>query len=93
MGDRSFQHGCFPIQIKYLTTALGRILSGDGIDFWCMRSLVRILSGPYVSAIHLFVCFFVTDFVHKTLSLLDKFSIMTVIAQHMNGSSKSDCNV
>ena len=24
--DHSFKHGCFPIQIQYLTTALGRIL-------------------------------------------------------------------
>ena len=36
MGDHSFKHGSFPIQIQYLTTALGRILfkfSGYGIDF------------------------------------------------------------
>ena len=26
MDDHSFKHGCFPIEIQYLTTALGRIL-------------------------------------------------------------------
>ena len=25
-GDHSFKHGCFPIEIQYLTTVLGRIL-------------------------------------------------------------------
>ena len=25
-GDHSFMHGCFPIQIQYLTSVLGRIL-------------------------------------------------------------------
>ena len=41
-------------------------LSGYGICFWCTRSLVRILPGPYISAMHLFIYFFVKDFVHKT---------------------------
>ena len=36
-------------------------LSSYGIGFWCMRSLVRILSRPYISAMHLFICFFVTE--------------------------------
>ena len=38
-------------------------LSGYGIGFWCTRSLVQILPGPYISAMHLFICLFVTDFV------------------------------
>ena len=41
-------------------------LSGFGIGFWCTRSLVQILPGPYISAMRLFICFFVTDFVHKS---------------------------
>ena len=41
-------------------------LSGYGIGFSCTRSLVRILPGPCISAMHLFICFFVTDFVCKT---------------------------
>ena len=40
-------------------------LSGYGIGFWCTRSLVRILSRPYISATHLFICFFVTVSVRK----------------------------
>ena len=43
-------------------------LSGYGIGFWCTRSLVRILHGHLISDMHLFICFFVTDFVRKTLS-------------------------
>ena len=43
------------------------LLSGYGIGFWCTRSLVRILPGPYISAIHLFICLFVTDFVCKVI--------------------------
>ena len=33
-----------------------------------MRSLIRILPGPYISATHLFICFFVTDVVRKNVS-------------------------
>ena len=58
--------------VQYLTTALGIILfgsvvmvSGYGVGFWCTRSLVRILSGSYISTMHLFICFLVTDFVRK----------------------------
>ena len=40
-------------------------LSGYGIGFWCTRSLVRILPGPYISAVQLLICFLVTDFVRK----------------------------
>ena len=40
-------------------------LSGYGIGFWCTRSLVRILPGPYISAMYSFLCFFVMDFVRK----------------------------
>ena len=29
------------------------------------RSLIRILSEPYISATNLIICFFVTDFVRK----------------------------
>ena len=39
-----------------------------------MRSLVRILPGPYISAMHLCIRFFVTDFVCKTLSQATNFS-------------------
>ena len=67
--DHSFKHGYFPIQIQYLTTVLERILfsslSGYGIGFWCTRSLLQILHGPYISAMHLFMCFFFMDFVLK----------------------------
>ena len=41
------------------------LLSGYGIGFWCTRSLVQILPEPYISAMHLFICFFVMDFVCK----------------------------
>ena len=37
--------------------------------FWCTRSLVRTLPRPYISAMHLFICFFVIDFVCKTTML------------------------
>ena len=40
-------------------------LRGYGIGFWCTRLLVRILPRLYISAMHLFICFFVTDFVRK----------------------------
>ena len=40
-------------------------LSGYGIGFWCLRSLLQIPSEPYTSAMHFFICFFVTDFVRK----------------------------
>ena len=40
-------------------------LSSYGIDFRCTKSLVRILPGRYISAMHLFICFIVTDFVCK----------------------------
>ena len=40
-------------------------LRGNGIGFWCTRSLVRILPAPYISAMHLFICFLVTDFICK----------------------------
>ena len=40
-------------------------LSVYGSGFWCPRSQVRILPGPYMSTVHLLICFFVTDFVHK----------------------------
>ena len=32
---------------------------GYGTGFWCTRSLVRIMPGFYISAMHLFNCFFV----------------------------------
>ena len=41
------------------------LLSGYGTGSCCTRSLVRILPEPYISAMHLLICFFVTDFVHK----------------------------
>ena len=41
-------------------------LGGYGIGFWCTRSLVQILPGPHLPAMHLFICFFVTDFACKT---------------------------
>ena len=62
-GDHSFNHGCFPISIQYLTTALGRILFSSVI--MVLASLVQIGSGFYISAMHLFICFFVTDFVRE----------------------------
>ena len=40
-------------------------LSGYGVGFRCVRSLVRIASKTYISAMHLFICFFVKDFVRK----------------------------
>ena len=40
-------------------------LCGYCIGFSCTRSLIRILPGPYISAMHLFICFFVTDFIRK----------------------------
>ena len=40
-------------------------LYGYDIGFWCTRSLVRILPGSHISVMHLFICFFVMDFVHK----------------------------
>ena len=40
-------------------------LSGYGIGFSNQGGLVRNLSEPYISAMHLFISFFVTDFVHK----------------------------
>ena len=40
-------------------------LNGYGIGFWCKRSLIRILPEPHISAMHLFIGFFVTDFVPK----------------------------
>ena len=43
--------------------------SGYGIGIWCTRSLVRILLGSYISAMHLFICFIVTDFVRKTMDI------------------------
>ena len=46
-------------------------LCGYGIGFWCTRSLVRILSEPYISAKHLFICFFVTSFVCRMGAHLD----------------------
>ena len=33
-----------------------------------MRSLVRILPGPNISARNLLICFFVTDFVRKSIN-------------------------
>ena len=44
-------------------------LSGYGIGFWCTRLLVRILPRLYISAMHLFISFFVTYFVHKIKTL------------------------
>ena len=41
--------------------------SGYGIGFGCRRSLVQILPRPYISAMYLFICFFVTDLVHKNI--------------------------
>ena len=35
--------------------------------FFVQASLVQILSESYISAMHLFICFFVTDFVRKNL--------------------------
>ena len=37
-----------------------------------MGSLVRILPRPYISAMHLFICFFITDFVCKNLPVSEK---------------------
>ena len=37
-------------------------LSGYRIGVWCSRSLFRIKPGPYISAMHLFICCFVTGF-------------------------------
>ena len=42
-------------------------LSGYSIGFWCTRLLVRLLPGPYINAMHLFICFFVTVFVRKSM--------------------------
>ena len=40
-------------------------LSGYGVGFWCTKSLVRTLPKPYISAMYLFICFLVTEFVRK----------------------------
>ena len=42
------------------------LLSGYGTSFWCTSSLIRILPGSYISAMHLFICFLVMDFVRKS---------------------------
>ena len=54
-------------RFKYNNCVRGNSLSGYVIDFWCTRSLVRILPGPYISAMHLLICFFVKDFVYKKI--------------------------
>ena len=60
-------------------------LSGYGIGFWCTRSPVLILPGPCISAMHLFICFFVTDYVckisfsHNTFYLIKEKNIITVL--------------
>ena len=68
--DHSFKHGCFPILIQYLTTALKRIPLTQWLWCWLINqaALVRIRPGSYMSAMHLFISFFVTDFVRKTLA-------------------------
>ena len=84
-GDQSFKHGCFPIYIQYLTAVLERILFSSVIMVLafdargCMRSLVRILPRPYISAMHLFIYFFITDFVRKNVATRDKFLIMLTL--------------
>ena len=60
--DHSSKHGCFPIEIQYLRTVLGRILFSSVIN---QEAPVQILSRSYISAMHLLICFFVTDFVGK----------------------------
>ena len=67
MDDHSFKHGCFPIQIQYLTTALGEFSLAQWLWYWLINraALVRIPQGSYISAMHLFISFFVTDFVRK----------------------------
>ena len=41
------------------------ILFSSVVMVLAFGSLVQILLGPYISAMHLFICFFVTDFVCK----------------------------
>ena len=76
--DHSFKHGCFPIEIQYLTTALGRIL---------FSSVVIVLAyQPGGPAMHLFISFFVTDFVRKLWARpgLAKESLIPFIVQKMD---------
>ena len=68
--DHSFKHGCFPIYIQYLTTAIGRILFSSVVMALAYQPggpQVRIRPGPYISAMHLFISLFVMDFVRKII--------------------------
>ena len=57
-GDHSFKHGCFPISIQL---RLGEFSLAQWLWYWLFvqASLVKILSKSYISAMHLFICFFV----------------------------------
>ena len=52
---------------KYLTTALGRTQTSQWLWDWLLVHVVpgSIPSKPYISGMHFFICFFVTDIVRK----------------------------
>ena len=54
-------------------------LSANGIGIW---SLVRILPEPYISVMHLFICFFVTDLYVRTYR--DVFKLIVLEYFHTN---------
>ena len=73
-GDNSFEHDCFPIQIEYLTTVLGRILFSSVVMVMAFRPGVPG-SKPAQILYFCHACirlFFVTDFDRKIiLRILD----------------------
>ena len=74
--------------MQYLTTALGRILFSSVVMVFAYNraALVRIQPGSYISAMHLFISFFVTDFVRKMGACpgLAKESLIPFIVQKMD---------
>ena len=49
-------------------------------------ALVQILSEPYISAMHLFISFFVTDFVRKNIKLgINFYMLSSFSTRYSNG--------